>query len=546
MLIMRFHKLIQSKLVWILFISIIVISFVALQVASDSAPDPAAARLERPVARIDGQDVSFLELDVTRRLISMQSRQRMNPELLEEVALNHLAMVRYAESLGMTVEEDFAARQFALNFTNEEGQIDEEALNRFRQNIRGTQLSESDYIEFIRQQIIVDQLRRVLSGAVLVPEFDVERWAGLQTDEFVVEYAPLGPEILTDPVEVTEEQISDYFQENAEQFTLPEERVVRYIEVSAESMRDTIEAPTPEEAEAVYTSQPENYTKTVEVPAEEDGAEPTTETVPLSFEEVQEDILSELTQERALEAAETTAMNLAIRMTPRRGRSAEGFEAVAQDAGLEITTTEPFSRRTPLTGPANSPAFKQEASTLDMSEFGQRAGPVQVGDRFVIMELVEIIPPRVPELDEVKERVKQVVTNQERQEALAAQAEVVIEQLREATESGTPFAEAAKEKDLNVLTSDPVSLMTLDPRRSMIPNALIRELPAHEPGDVIGPVQSRFGGFFVASIQTRTPQPVAREEAVPEVRQMLAGQIQFQGMFNRFQEEIIQPMIEKL
>jgi hypothetical protein len=541
---MRFHKLIQSKVVWIIFLSIIVVSFVALQVASDSTPDPAAARLKQPVARINGKEVSFLELDITRRLIGLQTRNRMNPEMLDDLALNHLAMVEYAQSLGISVETEFAASQFALNFTNEEGELDESALNRFRQNIRGTQISEPDYIEFIRQQIVVDQLRNVLAGSILVPEFEVDRWASLQTDEFVLAYSPLGPEILTGEIEVSDEEVEAFFEENSERFMLPEERIVRYITVTTDSFADQIDPPTQEEAREAYLSEPEAYLRTVES-QDEDGTE-STQTEPIPFEEVRDQILAELTAERALEAAESAAMSLAIRMTPRRGRSAEAFDAVAEDAGLEITTTEPFSQRTPLEGAANTRPFKQAAFELDFSEFGQRAGPVQVGEEFVIMELVEVLPPRIPSLEEVAERVTQAAIQQKRREALTTQVDVVAENIRKAVNEGRSFEEAAREQELNVLTSDPVSLMTLDPRTSMIPNALIRELPAHQAGDVIGPVQSQFGGFFLASVLERSPRPEAKEEARAETRQMLTSQVHFQGMFNRFQEEVIQPMIEML
>lgn len=546
MLIQRFHKLIQSKLVWILFIGIIVISFVALQVASDSARDPVAARLEMPVARIDGKEVSFLKLDVTRRLIGLQNQQRMDPDLLHDVALNHLAMVAYAQSMGIEVDREFAARQFALNFTNENGELDEAALNRFRQSIRGTQISESDYIAFIQEQLIVDQLRRAMAGAVLVPDFDAERWAEIQTDEFVVEYAPMGPDLLSGTVEATPEQTAAFFAENQERFRLPEERIVRYVTLSSASLADEITAPTLDEAQARYNASPESYVREVEVPAEAEGEEPTTKREPIPFDEVQERIQEEMTTERLTEAARSRATNLAIRMTPRRGRPAESFEAVVEEAGLEILTTPAFSRRSPLEGPASSPAFQQQAFDLDQTEFGERGGPVQVGSDFILMELVEVIPPRIPELSEVQERVQAAASRQEQMNALETRVEEVAEEIRNAVADGQSFAEAAKEKGLNPLTSDPISLMALDPRRSMFPMELVQELPAHKQGEIIGPVPTRFGGFFLASVLERTSQPVAKEESLEQTQQMLASQLHFQGMFSRFQEQIIQPMIEEL
>ena len=88
--------------------------------------------------------------------------------------------------------------------------------------------------------------------------------------------------------------------------------------------------------------------------------------------------------------------------------------------------------------------------------------------------------------------------------------------------------------------------MNLDPRRSMIPPEIIREAAAHLPGELIGPVPSRFGGAFLASVKERTPQALTKEEVLPQIRNMLAMQLQFQGMFSRFQEEVIEPTIEKL
>jgi len=544
MLIMRFHKLIQSKLVWILFVSIIVISFVALQVASDSSPDPMAARLEQPVAMIDGEDVSFIQLEVTRRLMALQTRQRIDPDLMTEVALNHLATVKYARKIGIDVDTEFAARQFALNFTNGDGELDEMALNQFRQNIRGSQISEADYIEFVRQQLTVDQLRRVLSGSVLVPEFDAERWASLQTDEFIVAYAPMGPELLSEEVEATDEEIEAYFAENATTFTLPEQRTVRYMTVSSDSQSEAIATPTVEDARDAYFASPESYTR--EVTTEGEDGEEVTQTEPIPFDDVQDQILAEITTQREIEAARSFAMSLAIQMTPRRGRSAEDIETVSKNAGLELFTTQPFSINSALEGLPNARAFKQESFQLEFSEFGQRAGPIQIDNEFVIIELVDIQPPRVPDIEEVKERVAIRATNAKQREALAAHVDEIADKIRTSIAEGKTFTDAAKSEDLNVLTSDPISLMTLDPRRSMIPGEIVRELPAHQVGDLIGPVQTQFGGFFIASVQERTPQPIAKEESLPQLRQMLASQVHFQGTFARFQEQVIAPMIEEL
>lgn len=546
MLIMRFHKLIQSRIVWIIFSFIIVVSFVALQVSSDSAPDPALARLNQPVARIAGNDVSFLKFDLTRRLISMQTPSRVDADLLENLTFNHLAMVAYAESVGIEVDTEFATLEFASGFTDEQGNIDAEALNRFRVQIQGTQLSETDYIEFIREQLVIDQLRRAMFGAVVVPDFDVERWADLQTAKFVVSYAPVGPEILEGPVVADAETVAAYFEENKEDFPLPEQRVVRYTVLPDAIFRSSVEQPTTEEARERYEANSEQYTRTVDVPPETEGDEVTQKEEPIPFEEVENALIAELVQERAMAAAEQEALNMLIRLTPRRGRAPESLEALAKEQGIALVTTPAFSMRDQLEGVVNTFPFKRAAFEIAGGEFSSIAGPVQVTGGSAIMELIEIIPPKEAELSDVQDQVQRVVNRIETQKAVQTAAEALQEELATAVAGGTSFSDAAKAKNLNPLTSEPVSFIDLNPRNPSVPLEIFEAITGTSPGEVVGPIESRFGRSFIASVDSRTSQPLAKEKALPEVRSMLTNQVQFQGTFQRFQETVIEPLIEKL
>lgn len=175
---------------------------------------------------------------------------------------------------------------------------------------------------------------------------------------------------------------------------------------------------------------------------------------------------------------------------------------------------------------------------------GTRGGAVRIANEFVVMELVDILPPREPELAEVREQVKTAALNDARRTATRIRAEEVASEIRTQVGGGADFETAATEFNLNVLSPDPLQLRNLHPRMPTLPREIVRELPAHLPGDVIGPLEGRFGGLFIAYLAERTPQPVAKEDLKPQVRDMLATQ--FQGYYSRFQDEIIQPMIEKL
>ena len=540
MLIMRFHKLIQSRIVWIVFSVIIVISFVGLQVAGDRDRDSNLTRLNQSVAKINGKDVSFLRFDLTRRLMARQTPGQVDGDMLEDLTFNHIAMVEYAESVGIKVEPEFARMQFFSEFTSEE------QVELFRSQIRGSQLSETDFIEFLRERLVIDQLRRAMSGAMVVSDFDAERWADLQTSEFVVAYAPIGPEALPEPVTADDAAVQALFDANPEQFPLPEKRIVNYLVVPPALFSNKVEAPTEEEAKERYQANREQFTRTVDVPATEEGGEATSRKEPIPFPDVKNRILGELVQERAQAAAEETALNLVMRMTPRRGRSPESIQSLGEELGLAVVTTPAFSQRDNLDGVVNTFMFKREAFEFSGGEFSNVAGPVSVTGGFAVMELVEIVPPGEATLADVRAQVQRVADREAQVTAVAERAEELAEELRTAMAEGTSFSDAATAAKLIPLTSDPISMMTMDPRQQTIPLEILNELTGAKTGELLGPLDTRFGRYFVATVLSRTSMPVAREEALSETRQMLAEQLQFQGTFQRFQETIIQPMIEKL
>lgn len=546
MMIMRFHKLIQSKLLWLIFLGILITTFVGWGVTNKAGSNPQAERLNRTVAKVDGHDISFLRLDATRRLIANQSRQQIPEEQLTDMALNHLAMVSYAEKAGLGVPEELARQQFASMFVGEDGTIDETALDNFRQGIRGSYLTETDYIRFIQEGIILQNLQRMLASYILVPEFDVDLWASSQTDSYTVQFAALGPDILEEDVEVSEEQLNTFFEENRARFQLPEKRIVRFLAISQDDFMDQVGEISNSEALDTYMESPELYVRSVTQPAEEEGGEETTVQEAIPFDEVKEQITTTLLTEKARKLAEETAMSYAVRMTPRRGRPGKDLESLAEEAGVEVQTTEAFSMRDPIAGIPDAAAFKETAFKLDESELGKRGGPVEAGETFVVMELVEVIPPRLADLDDVKENVEASAQAYYTREAVKDKAADVVESIRSDVEAGTSFEEALTTFNLNPVSPPAFELRNMDPNRPTLPPELLQEVTSAEVGDVLGPTDSRFGISFVSSLLSRTPNPEEAAELTPDVRNMLSSQLHFPEIYARFNELKIEPLIKKV
>ncbi|MDF3130318.1 peptidyl-prolyl cis-trans isomerase [Kiritimatiellaeota bacterium B1221] len=541
---MRFHKLIQSRLLWLIFLGILICSFVLWGLASNTNKNPAIERLKRTVATVDGENVSFLRMDITRRMLETQAQQRIPEEMLNEMALNHLAQVAYAEKIGLGAPEDLARQQFFLGFAGEDGSINQDFVQQFRESLRGGPLTEADYIRFTQEELTLRNLARMLSSYILVPGFDVDRWSGVQTDSYTVQYAILSPEILKEEVKVSDEQLNTFFTENIDRFQLPEKRIVRFLAVDVADFTDQVSEVTNSDALDYYMERPEVYVRSVTQAATEEGGEETTIQEPIPFDEVKEEITKTLQQERARKLAEETAMSYAVYMIPRGGRSGKSLDTIAQEAGSEVQTTEAFAISEPIEALPNASAFRQAAFKLDMSDLGKRGGPVEAGDQFVVMELVEIIPPRAPAFDEVADQVKNVAQAYYTREAVIAEGEALVTRIREAVDAGASFEEELKKVELTPINPPPFDMQTGNAQR--IPQALLTEITSAKTGEVVGPVDSQFGVSFIGYLAGRTPNPEAAAELAPQVRQMLSTQLHFPEVYESFRKNQIEPLIIKV
>jgi hypothetical protein len=128
------------------------------------------------------------------------------------------------------------------------------------------------------------------------------------------------------------------------------------------------------------------------------------------------------------------------------------MEDLAKSESLTIQTAGPFSRWAPVPELPNASALKEEVFKLEMEPPGNLGGPIEAGDAFIVFELVEIRPPRLPELDEVRDRVKNAATQYHTRQAISDKSSEIGEAVRAAMTGETTFTEAAQPLGLNVVT----------------------------------------------------------------------------------------------
>ncbi|MCX8042993.1 MAG: SurA N-terminal domain-containing protein [Desulfobacterota bacterium] len=145
------------------------------------------------------------------------------------------------------------------------------------------------------------------------------------------------------------------------------------------------------------------------------------------LEEVRESIRTELKKEKAQDRAREE-----VKRAYNRLFKSKDLEEYGRENHVKVLITDYFAYGE---GPEDSPGnevFSREAFGLDQ---GELSGAVSIGQKFVLIKLLERRPSRIPELGEIKPRVAEVVKKEKRSEQARAKAQAALEALRSGTSS---------------------------------------------------------------------------------------------------------------
>lgn len=121
------------------------------------------------------------------------------------------------------------------------------------------------------------------------------------------------------------------------------------------------------------------------------------------FDEVKQAVRTRLAAERAETQAEEKAKAYAADLTKAGANARQKMQELSSQPGVEIGKTEAFSRQGVVTPLGSAPALNAAAFTLQK---GGVSEPLRTPRGWVVLQVAEIKPPRLPELAEVKEAVR--------------------------------------------------------------------------------------------------------------------------------------------
>jgi len=202
---------------------------------------------EQPVAEVNGIKISQTEFSRAYQ----NERNRLEQQFGEYFAQisadpNYMAQIRQgvvdrlvqqelqtqlAYELGLRVSDDSVKKAILeLPYFQIGGQFNND---RYLQVIRQMNFQPDAFREFLREDMTRSQLISAVAGTDFALDNELASAVALQQQTRAIDYVVISKESLQEGVEVSEQEIADYYDLNTSQFMAPEQVAVSYVDLNA-------------------------------------------------------------------------------------------------------------------------------------------------------------------------------------------------------------------------------------------------------------------------------------------------------------------------
>ncbi|GLT19765.1 peptidylprolyl isomerase [Vibrio zhanjiangensis] len=170
--------------------------------------------------------------------------------------VNDLLLEQHAQSLGLRVS-DQQVRKMIVDMPQfqVEGKFDQDV---YQATLRRAGFSPDSFAEYLRRDLVRNQLLSAIQSSDFSLEGEVEAQSKLLTQTREIKKVTLSLADFAAKAELSEDEINDYYTQNSDKYTRPEQVKLSYIELSAQQLKDTIEI-SDQQAEEYYQQHLDKY-----------------------------------------------------------------------------------------------------------------------------------------------------------------------------------------------------------------------------------------------------------------------------------------------
>ncbi len=418
----------NSKPIKYTLITIIIIPFALVGIGSylsgGSAP---------PVAEVNGQAIDQLQLERAYQQQRQQLARMFGGQLPEAFANESLLREQALQQLitQQVLESEVAKQKFAVGDSTlgrairnlpafqVDGRFDAET---YQTQLRASGMSVAAFEQSFRDDTAMNQFRTGISDTSFTLPSEAERLSALARQTRTIEAVRFDAAKAADTVEVSEEEIVAYFDENKDNYKFPERVKIRYIEIESSTIAANIEI-SDEQAETFYNDNRGNFI----LPEQREVSH-----ILLSSDQGDEE-------------------ELIAKLADLKKRVAEGesFADLAKEFSDDIGTAEQGGSLGIIAAGGMDPAFEEAAFSL--SEEGDVSEPVVSQFGVHLIRLDSVTPESGKPFDEVKDEIIADMQADEADREFFDLREIVSEQAFDNPDSLEPASDVS---GLELKTSD--------------------------------------------------------------------------------------------
>ncbi|HEX9802120.1 MAG TPA: SurA N-terminal domain-containing protein, partial [Gammaproteobacteria bacterium] len=202
------------------------------------------------VARVGGAEISQGQLQNAfqqRRqrlqemfggtLPAMFSDEMIRGQVLEQLIEQEI-LVQVARDNGMRIGDSILAQTITgIDAFHEEGRF---SNTRYQQLLRAQGMMPGMFEQRVRRDMLAAQYTGGISATSFITDADIDNYLRLQQQQRSVGYLTVASARFSDEVEISEDEIADYYQQQAQEFMQPERVKVDYLELNIDDLAKAI------------------------------------------------------------------------------------------------------------------------------------------------------------------------------------------------------------------------------------------------------------------------------------------------------------------
>jgi peptidyl-prolyl cis-trans isomerase D len=233
---------------------------------------------EDTIARVDSEEITVREFQrqLNQRMQMFRGSSNMSPQMLKQLGIDQQvlqemiddrATIAEAQRRGLSVT-DAEVREAILHMPGlqENGQFIGEARYRALLRMQRPPLTPSDFEDMLRRELMHDKLREAVTGWITVSDADVESEYRRRNEKVKLEVVSFQADAFRQGLTATDDELTKQFESNKEKYRIGEKRRIRYILIDPQTLRAKI-VPSAAEIEQYYNQNIEQYSTPEQVHA---------------------------------------------------------------------------------------------------------------------------------------------------------------------------------------------------------------------------------------------------------------------------------------